>query len=357
MTRVSSFDRAVAWLAFVLLVGVPSLAPAQGTMTFGEDEAKDIENEDGSDSKDDGPDSSSSSSEEGMTFEAESSSESSDSQSETPLVGLVAVPSEAMSSSQRQQLKETLVSAMQPVQKVKLASGTAVLDELQKRTVASCVTEPLCLGSVGGDAGVDRILMARVERNQDSFQLDIDYFNVSERLFIKYKSLQGLGTFGDVIDAVQPAIEEIFGLDRPTDTSTPGGRASSSKALTIVGITSAGLSAGALTAGILFGLKANDLESQLEGERNGEGTYGITQTRAQEMFDNAQNKAGLSTGFYITSGVLAAAGGVFLVLGSNGSGAEQPPPSRARSNPSSPSWSVTPTAGSDSVGIRARFSF
>ncbi|MFB6375973.1 MAG: hypothetical protein ABEN55_23290, partial [Bradymonadaceae bacterium] len=171
------------------------------------------------------------------------------------------------------------------------------------------------------------------------------------------KSISNLGTFGKVVDNVQPTVEEIFGLDRPQQTQTPGGRANSSKALKIVGLTSVGLSAGALTAGILFGLKANDLERQLESKRTSEGTYDITQARAQEVFDRAQNKAGLATGFYITSGVLAAAGGVLFFLGSNFSGAEQPPPSQARSGSSSPVWSVTPTAGSGRVGVRARFLF
>ena len=353
MIRALPSIRACRWIVCLVFLAVPSTVSAQDTMTFGEEEAENVQKE-----KDDSSqqENNQNQNEEGMTFEEGEASESSSTPSSTPTVGLVAVPGDAMSSTQRANLREKLVSAMQPVPEIDLDSGQAVLEALRKRNVPSCVTEPLCLGSVGGEADVDRIVMARVNQKDEELQLDIDYFNVSDRLFVRYKSVQNLGSFDDVVGAVEPTIKEMFDLNQPQQGSEPGPRPRSSKALKIVGFSSIALSAGALTAGILFGVRANTLEQDLKG-RKSDGAYNVTQVAAQQQLNQSQNKAGLATGFYIASGVLAAAGGTFLFLGSGPSGTEQPPADQTTAELNSPSWQVTPTAGRDGVGVRAQFQF
>mgnify|MGYP006287737751 CR=1 FL=1 len=292
--RQSSTALALMVMAASLLVVSPVAAQDDGgTMSFGEEEA-----------------------EETMTFgeEEASSDESLPKEEQKPVVGVVAVPGDAMDSSQRGRLKTRLSKAMQMVQDIELDTSPAVLNALQSRTIETCVTEPLCLGSVGRKAGVDRIVMARVKQKPGGLQLDIDYFNVEDKLFIKYKSVPELGNFKQVLNAVPGTVKQVFGIREPKEEPNYADT-DSGKAKMIIAISSAVLSAGALTGGIVFGLGAKDLESELNSSEKSNGHYTeLTQKQARQKLNKAQGKAATANIFYGLAGAFAVASGVLFII-------------------------------------------
>ena len=313
----------MTWSLFslIFLFSFPALAQDDGgTMTFGEDEANEVEEE--SSSSDDGGT---------MTFGEEDAAEAESEASGKPTVGVVAVPNDIMDAGQRSDLQSELAGALQQVREIQLQTGPAVLDALKTRTVATCVTEPLCLGNVGEDAGVDQIVMARVKKEGGTFTLDVDYFDVADRLFMKYSSSDGLSSFKSVVKEVEPTIADIFDIRQ--DTGGPNfADENAGQANTILGISLAVLSAGALTGGIIFGNQAATAEEELNAfQQNENGVYQdetFTQQKARTMLDDAESKAATANIFYGLSGAFAVASGVLFITGGNSG--EQAEPKNAK---------------------------
>ena len=323
-----------------------------GTMTFGEEEAK--EAQDGGGDSDDSAESKSDSDGDGaMTFTEEAAEETTD---PTTTVGVVVVPNDAISESQASTLRSRLDDELEVVRNsekdLKLDMSGNTLEALKQRTVSSCVTEPLCLASVGRKAKVDRILLARVDEDAGEWSLDLDYFDVENTLFLRYHSIENKPNFRATLQQLDVAVREVF--DLRTGRAGPdyyGG--SSSKALRIIGISSGVISVGTLVAGILVGTQAQQMEDDLNGaERNEAGVYqNYSQQEALQTYNDAQTRAltanvlyGLSAGFALTGGAL---------LLTNLPGGDVPA-DRASV------WerlNITPRVGANSAGIGASFEF
>ncbi|MFB6373649.1 MAG: hypothetical protein ABEN55_11150, partial [Bradymonadaceae bacterium] len=295
-----------------------------GTMTFGEEDAQEVEDDgdDGGDSSSSDSDSSSSGggSDEGtMTFGEDEGKEVSKSKEEPPLVGFVAVPSDALDGSQRGQLQRKLKEALRNIPDIKLEMGPGVLSALQERTVATCVTEPLCLGSVGEKAGVDRLVLAMVDKGSRGMELEINYFHVKDRLFIKSETVRRLGNFNKVLDEVPSTVKKVFGV-RQQRESQEYATQNKSLAKTVIAVGCGVLSAGALTGGIVFGTQAADAESKLNSQLNsGDGeVHNIKQAKAQEMLEDAKGKASTANIFYGLSGAFAVASTVLFIIDPGG---------------------------------------
>ncbi len=325
MTRFHSVLAMIATLLVVFAAG-PAFGQDDGTMTFGEEEAEDVSDEDDESDDDDGAASSGGDSDEGtMTFGEEEASEGTESGEQAPTVGLVAVPTDAISDSERRQLQKRLAESLQQVPDIEVQTGDAVLQALKKRTVATCVTEPLCLGSIGDDAGVDRIVLASVDKQEAGFSLDVDYFDVENRAFPKYESAEDLRNFNKVLGEIDPAIKQIFEIRRERDDPDYADQ-NTGAAQTVIAVGCGALSAGALVGGIVFGNQAASIESELNSHQTDEqGVYDdseFTQNEARNMLDEAQGRAELANISYGLSGAFAIASGVLFLIDSGSDVAE-----------------------------------
>jgi hypothetical protein len=342
-----------------LVVCTPAVAQ-DGTMTFGEDEAKEAQQGDQEDSE-------SSSSEEGaqsdggsdggdgaMTFGTDEAKEATD----ATKVGVVVVPVKELSAKQQDTLKSRLDEALDLVRDKKkdelnLDTSDKTLNALKKRTVATCVTEPLCLASVGRKAGVDRILLARADQDNGTWSLDLDYFDVENTLFLKYHAIEDKSSFRATLGELESGVRNVFDIRSPrAGPNYYGG--SSSKALRIIGISSGVVSVASLAFGILNGVQANNLENEINGaSRNDAGVYqNLSQQQALDTYNDAQTKAltanvlfGLSAGFAITSGALILTN---LPASDQQAGGQASVWKRLR---------IMPRVGRGSAGIGASFSF
>jgi hypothetical protein len=340
----------------VSFVGTAHAQDDEGTMTFGEEEAEEVQKG----QEDDG------SEEEGTMVFGDEAAEGQG----PPLVSVLAVPTEPLQPRQRRQIESEMLQIARDVEGIEVESGDAVLDELEARTIETCVTEPLCLGEVGEAAGVDRILMARVTPSTtgSGLDLDIDYFDVSERLFIKYESAENLGSVSQVIDNVKPTLNVVFERRAP-EAQQEFAEEDPGRALMWVGVGGSAAAAGAIAGGIVLALQAQQMEDDLQGSpRNGSGQYeNLTQQEAKQRVSEIDSKFAAAGAFIGVGSAFAVGSAILIAVGTQNS--ESGPRRRAAADEDSQDatsseerhgvsgWTLTPRFSRESAGLTAGFQF
>ncbi|RAL21812.1 hypothetical protein DL240_13250 [Lujinxingia litoralis] len=334
-TTSSLLASAIVALAVGLTL-TPSAAFAQG-MTFDEEDVEPID-------------------EEGMTFDVEDVQNDPAPSGETrPAVGVIAVPLAGLSAGDRQTLQDALRDAVNTIEGIDVYGDADLLPALEDRDPSYCSAESLCLANVGRSAQVDRIVQARVSRAGGSYTLNIDYFDVRDRLFLNYHTISDLSSFSAVLDAVQGGVNEVFGVRelRPED---PGYVERDVNVRRIMAFATAGLSAVSLGTGIFFGLKVDEGMAETEQfSRNDDGTYvELTQRQAQALQRDIESDALTANVFYALSGGLAVTSVLLFVLDSD------PAEEIAlgdRDQPWYRALRLTPSVSPEAVGMGAKLRF
>lgn len=270
-------------------------------------------------------------------------------------VGVVAVPGDDISDGERDELQTALRDAAREIPEITTYGDADLLPGLEERDPDYCSREALCLASIGDRAGVQRILQARVERDNGSYRLDIDYFDVDDRLFVGYHSNSGLSSFGDVIDAVPAGVDDIFGIRRDTGDD-PFVDERDVDVVGVLAYTTAGAAVASFAGGIFFGMQASSIESDLEAARDEDGRFtDMTRQQVRSETRSMESSARNANLFYGFSAVLAAGSIGLFVLQSRSGDDEQ-----AASGDNS-SWvrgvELTPQLGDEAVGIDAQLRF
>mgnify|MGYP000026502090 FL=1 len=340
----------VVFCVSVFAVSVAGPVQAQDdeeTMTFGEEEAEEAQKGEGGD---DGT----------MVFGEEAGEADG-----PPRVSVVAVPTEPINARERQKIESEMMRIAEDVEGIEVESGDAVLDELKARTVETCVTEPLCLGEVGEAAGVDRILMARVTPSTTGggLDLDVDYFDVSERLFLKYESVENLGGVSQVIDNVKPTLNVLFERRAP-EQQTQFAEEDPGKALMWVGIGGSVAAAGALAGGVVLALQAKQMDDDLQGagQTDGGDYETLTQAEARQRVSEIDSKYAAAGAFIGVGGAFAVGSAILIAVGTQNT--ESAPPRRADADGEGSEKrrgisdvTLTPQFSRQSAGLTAGFQF
>ncbi len=333
---------------FLVALLMPSAGLAQGTMDFGvEDvEEEDGEGQEGGDTGDDGE----------MTFGADEVQEDPQDTgaADTYTVAVVALPSDAIDRSQRIELQQKMLDAVSLDPNYSAQDGASVLNGLEENGM-SCVTEPLCLSSVGQEAGVDRILIGRVEDKARGLSLNIDLFDVSDKLFVKYTSVDRLANFDSVIDSVEPGMKDIFDIRVERKGPNYGEETDTGTVQKVLAWTAAGLSVASLGTGIYFGSEASSGEEEILGMKDGNGQFTINQRQAQQMVRDVEGDALTANVLYGASAGLAVISGILFYV-EGGSDVADPNDRRRRAGLLD-RVDVQPTFGLGNVGLGATFSF
>jgi hypothetical protein len=290
-----------------LLLTVPNPAFAQG-FEFGEDDtaAKTETKSKSNDDDDDGG---------GLEFTSDDlSEEDTKVEEKIPQVAVVSIPSDDNDPERRAEIQAKMLEFAKSVPKILVAGPETVLPGLQGRDLATCVTDPICLGSVGDEAQVDRILLTRVKSGPDGLQLDTDYFEVQDRLFIRYDSKKGLSGTSDLVDAVVPSMKNVLDIRDGSGKQTYVGKEDSSMVQNIVAYGAAGLAAACLGAGIYFGMDASSQVDDFEAAKRADGTYPFTQKTAQDMIRDAESSATTANVFYGLTAALTVTSVVFFLI-------------------------------------------
>jgi hypothetical protein len=330
--------------SLLLLLIAPSAALAQGSMDFGVEE---VEEEEEETDEDDGT----------MTFgedelAAEPDSMGDDDTSFT--LAVVAVPTEELSRDERVELQQKMRQAVSLDPAYQAQDGSEVLIGLEDAGVASCITEPLCLSGVGQDAGVERILLGRVERTSRGLALNVDLFDVTDKLFVKYTSKGRLGNFDAVMDAVEPAMKEIFDIRVERAGPNYGDETDTGTVQTVLAYSTAGLAVASLGAGIYFGMQAADGEDAILAQKDSDGRFEITQKQAQQQVRDVEDDALTANVLYGASAGLAVISGILFYVKS---GSDVAAPEGRRRAGILERIDIQPKVGAGEVGLGAAFSF
>ncbi len=305
-------SRLLATLLAIALALAPMPTFAQG-FDFGEDDVEPVEEEGG----DDGGGMEFGGEEEGggedgggMTFGEDDVIEENTDEG-TPSVAVVALPGPDMDPDRRGEVQAEMMDVVADIPGYNYQGPEAVLPGLEDRGLAECVTEPICLGAVGTDAGVDRILLARVKPTPSGgLTLEVDFFEVRDKLTLKYAKREGLGGTGAIVDNVKPSIYEVLEV-RVRRNGEFAGPEDDSIVGPIVAWSTAVLAVGSLVGGIIFGLSASSGESDLQTKAdNGE----VTQEEAQTLLRDVQGDATTANVFYGLAVGLAAVSALFFYL-------------------------------------------
>jgi hypothetical protein len=329
-----------------LLLSLPSAALAQGTMTFGEDEVEEDESDEETDDGEDGT----------MTFGAEEADEEpfGDTTDDTTYtLAVVAVPSDALTRAQRIELQQKMRQAVSLDPAYQAQDGAPVLQGLEAAGLGSCVTEPLCLSGIGQDADVERILLGRVEETGRGLTLNIDLFDTTDKLFVKYTSKGRLGNFDDVLGAVEPSMKDIFDIRIERQGPNYGDQGDTGTVQKVLAYSTAGLAVVSLGAGIYFGMSASDGEEAILARKDADGQFEITQKEAQQMVRDVEDDALTANVLYGASAGLAVISGILFYIES-GSDVAAPEGRRAGVLER---IDIQPKVGFDEVGLGATFSF
>ncbi|MBA2663372.1 MAG: hypothetical protein H0U74_13880 [Bradymonadaceae bacterium] len=267
-------------------------------------------------------------------------------------VAVVAIPSPDLDETDRVAIQNELRSAMDTVPGFVSYGDNTVLPGLEDRDPMSCVREPLCLASVGRSAGVERILSARITRTGGSYRLDVDFFDVNERLFLRYHSAADLSNMSAVVKAIRPAVNDIFHIRGPRG---PDGYVDddSVNLNRILAYSTAGLSAVCLGVGIYFGMQVNSLEEEFNAQaKTGERYTSLTQVDAQRRIRDMESTAVTANIFFGLSAALGV--GSILLFIIEGDSADEDLASIERP------WQnvrVAPTISRDGLGLGAHLRF
>ena len=269
-------------------------------------------------------------------------------------VGIVAVPHDDLTSFDRDEIQEALHSAAREIPGITTYGDRDLLPALVDRDPEYCSRESLCLAGVGRAGGVQRIVQGRVERRPDGYRLDIDYFDVDDRLFVAYHTNEGLGDIDDVLEAIPAGVDDIFGIRRAPEEDEFVD-VSEVNALRIGAYFAAGASVVSLGLGTIFGLRVSSAQTELdEAARDGDGNFiDMTQREARAMRRDMESNA-RTANFGIGAGVGLAALSVALFILSSEDDTVFDEDAEASSGSN---FRITPGAGRDGFGVGAMWRF
>jgi hypothetical protein len=348
--------RAAISLAALLLAltwAAPS-AFAQGDMSFGVDEVEEG-TEDGGDGGDGGDGDFSFSEEDVNNGGNDGGSAISGGSDKSGSVAVVAVPTSAIDEEQRQQLQDALDESMKQVKDYDVRGPSGVLGGLRDRDPEVCARETICLAGVGGEAGVNKMVLARITKIGEQYRLDIDFFDVDERLFIKYETVENLGSANAAIKAVDPTIKTLFSIRGDKGGPIVEDKPNNQWIRPVFGYTTAGLAVAGLVGGAVFGNKARqERDAIVNASKNDAGQYTEqSQTDARNSFNGARRTANTANVFYGLGVGMAALSVVFFTVDFGSDVADEDELSKR----SIRDFKVAPAVTRDAAGVGTFFRF
>ena len=273
-------------------------------------------------------------------------------------VGVLAVPGDAISDDERSRLQSAPRDAARQIPEITTYGDSSLLPDMIDRDPDYCSREALCLASIGRSAGVQRILQARVEQVDGRYRLDLDYFDVEDRLFVAYHSSSNHRSFNALLEAVPESVNYIFGIrSRPGEDDYVDDRDVNIPRVLAYG--SAGLGVAFLATGGFFGLRVNSQQEELDQmPRNDDGQFTEwTQREAQTFQREMEANARYANIFMVVGGVLSVGSVLLFVFGPDGSDVE----AEARLGDEDQPWysgiDISPHFSNDGMGFGASWRF
>jgi hypothetical protein len=218
------------------------------------------------------------------------------------------------------------------------------MESLDASTREGCINDPVCIARFSGDFGAHKVVIGRIyTEGRDRPEISLQVFDMTTQAIDNVFSFESNKNLKRQQKELKPALYKLFKLRPPkvkttqlgstcnldTECQDPfkenlvcGGEEGAPricvippKALfttgQIIGATSAGvIGLGFIGTGVVFGLGATDLETQV---KDGIKANTITQVDAKDKLDSANTKATIANVFY-GLGALSLVGAVVVLL-------------------------------------------
>ncbi|MFW6053487.1 MAG: hypothetical protein ACOC9J_01625 [Persicimonas sp.] len=325
-----------------------SQAFAQDSMDFGVDEVEDDEDDADEAGDDDGT----------MSFGADEVDEEEEGDAgddDSYSLAVLVLPSDHIDRNQRIELQDKMREAVGLDPNYDAQDGAEILNGLEEMGVNECVTETLCLAGVGQDVGVDRVLLGTIKQDGGSLTLNVDLFDVEEKLFVKYTTKRNLSGYSAVEGAVEPAMRDIFDIRVDRDGPNYGEETDGGTVQTVLAYSTAALAVGSLATGIYFGMDASSQEDDILANKDEDGQFTISQVEAERMRRDADSSALTANVLYGTAAGMAIISGVLFYV-EGGSDVAEPTERRRRSSLFD-AIELRPSVGAGKVGFGASIDF
>jgi hypothetical protein len=232
-----------------------------------------------------------------------------------PVTTALVIPSDNLDADTASEISDLLVDELHTLPDVQVVDYQALKDEFDvmgSELALECAFDPVCLGRVGSDAGLDEIIVGRATgRNGSELQLVLDRVSVSSRSVVRYRPVRTDSDRASLTEMVHSQLPFLYDL-RQENQQQVTHRTGPSELQVAMAWTSLGLGVVALGLGIYFGISANNGESDVRDARLVEqNVRDLTQVQADRQLADAQDQALLANVMFGTGLALV---GVSLLL-------------------------------------------
>jgi len=276
-----------------------------------------------------------------------------------PVVTGLIIPGDVLDSRTAELLTDQLMEELDLIPVAEAVPNFELKDEFEimgSELATECAFDPVCLGRVGWDIGLDQVVIGRAtsgrEGSQVSFTLDL--VDLESRSVLRYRSVEvdnNMAMFAQVISTQLPFLFEI--REGPDDVVL--GPTGPSPIQVGAAWGTLGLGTVLLVVGIVFGVDASGTEDDVRNGELREGdVYVATQREAQNQLDEAADKA-LLANVFLGTGVALLGVSALLFLITPGSDIDTQ--ADTLTSGSFDLQSVTPTVTSEGWGVSSSWTF
>jgi hypothetical protein len=253
-------------------------------------------------------------------------------------------------------LAEALINELDQLNGFQVEANLALQDRfatMGEQGTLDCVFNPVCLGRVGAELGLQRLVVGRLSGADGNYTLNLDLVNVEESLIADYTSRTVQGDLDDLKEVLKPSVSRLFNI-RQTKTGKPKAAPDPEIGPLQKGLAWTTLGVGVVCVGLgtWFGLEAMAIEDELtNGQRvniNGQSVYNLTPLQAQARLVEGEDNALYSNIFF---GVGLAAGVTSALLFFIKPGSDIATEEELKSD----RLQLAPTFGAQGAGVSAQY--
>lgn len=224
-----------------------------------------------------------------------------------PVTTGVIVPNAAMDARTAEILSDHLVDELHTIGLVSTVDNYELRDEFEimgTELATECAFDPVCLGRVGWDIGLDQVVIGRATpgRTGDEVLFTLDLVDLESRSVLRYRSIEVDNNSAALSQAITTQLPFLFEIRTGPGPVVEGPTGPSAVQQGFAWGT-LGLGVVALGVGIFFGLDASSTEDDVRNGALREGdVYVATQREAQTQLDDASDSA-LMANVFLGTGV------------------------------------------------------
>lgn len=241
-----------------------------------------------------------------------------------PTVTGLIVSSETLAPQLAEQLTGQLNDRLEALVEFDHVSNSPIFAEFEimgEELAKECAFDPVCMGRIGREAGIDMIVVGRVEATAASGQwgTTLDLIDTGLGQIDNFVYFTSASRTVAVQDGLKAQVNRLFRIREPEGSGISKSKGRAQRAL---GWTAIVLGAGAIGAGSYFGADFLSQKSDFKGRprldvtdpRSGHTVYAMTMIEGQRMIDDMDKSRNLSFALIGAGAGVAITGAILLAV-------------------------------------------